>query len=233
MTTEELEIVDALRRYAKTQEAEAAQKSPLPPNSTRDLMARIRREEARQGAKKSRWLVTLQCLTVSAVTAIVFGVLMAYVSGKARLRAVMKDATEQLSGRVGSFAVQFEMASPQGIKGESPRAQDFYLDAAPTLSVDWDRQTFSIPLRAGGMISGTITPKTEAPGGAAREFDITASGTSKGESITATGQIVVMPNKPDVAPEFLQAKDVDWLKLNLTIRGNAREEQVYRVFGSP
>jgi hypothetical protein len=42
-----------------------------------------------------------------------------------------------------------------------------------------------------------------------------------------------MPNKPDDAPQFLRAKDVYWLKLNLTFRGKTREERVYRVFGSP
>jgi hypothetical protein len=215
MSSEESEIINALRHYAKVQEAEAAERAPLSPNSTRDLMARIRREEARQGAMESGWLVLLRSRTALAVTA---GLAVVVIS---------------LVVPLNSTTAQFAMVSPEGIKGETPKPPDFFLDTAPKIAVDWKHQTLRIPLKTGGKLSGTITPKPGVPGAAAREFEIAATGESNGESITATGKMVAMPNNPDDAPQFLRAKDVYWLKLNLALRGNTREEKVYRVFGSP
>ncbi|MBL9171405.1 MAG: hypothetical protein JNN07_26975 [Verrucomicrobiales bacterium] len=221
LTPEDLALIESLRSYAAHLEREAEEKVPLSPNFSEDVMARIRREEARGEAREESresalgWLVFLQSRTALAISA-----------------ALVVLALVVLIP-LGSSSAQFAMALPQGIKGEPPKAPDFYLDPAPKLSVDWKRLTFSIPLRAGGELSGTLAPISGATGGPAREFDLKAAGTSNGESVSATGRLVVMPNKPDETPPVLRVQDVYWLKLNLTLRGSAREEQIYRVFGSP
>lgn len=217
MTSEDLEIVRALRQFSQEQEALAEKMAPLSDFAARDLMARIGREEARRERKEPvlGWLVLLQSRRALAFST-----------------AVIVCALALLLPRSSSTA-DFAMALPQGIKGEGPKAPDYFLDEAPKLTVDWKNLTFRVPLKLGGQMSGVLTPKATTPGAAARQYEIQGSGNSHGESITATGQLVAMPIHRDNAPEFLKSQDVYWLQLNLTLRGTSREEHSYRVFGSP
>jgi hypothetical protein len=143
MTSQELELVEALRRYAKDQEAEASVSAPLSLNSTRAVMERIDREEARQEVDEGArtWFSIFQSRTALAMTAALAVI------------AVVLFAT------LSNSTVQFALALPQGIKGANPTDPDYFLDSTPRLSVDWKRQTASIPLRTGGKVSGTISPK--------------------------------------------------------------------------
>ncbi len=217
MTSEDSDIIRALRQYSQEQEALAEEMAPLSPFAGRHLMARIDREEARKERHEPAfyWLV-----------------LFLYRRALAFSAAVVICALTLLLPW-SSSTVQFAMALPQDIKGESPKSPDYFLAPEPSLTVDWKNLTFRIPLKPGGQISGTITPTPGTPGATARHYEIKASGNSQGESITATGQLVAMPLHPDNAPEFLRAKDVYWLKLNLTLRVTTHEEHSYRVFGSP
>ena len=118
-----------------------------------------------------------------------------------------------------------------GVTAEAGR----FVNAKVNISVNWRKQTVVIPLKAGGRLTGRFQPAQ--PGSISPVvplvFDVSATGDTDGQALTASGQLVIMPKDPDSHEKKLTAKAMLWARLNLKLQAGGKEEPLYRVFGTP
>lgn len=130
-----------------------------------------------------------------------------------------------------SKRVELAMALPP-LKAGTPTEAGTLIEPSVVVSVNWKKRTMQIPLKAGGELTGQFKPATNAPP-LPLAFDVTLTGTSAGQPVNGTGQLVVMPQDPSDRLDRFSTNALLWVKLDLKLRAGGQEEPLYRVFGTP
>ena len=122
------------------------------------------------------------------------------------------------------------------LKGGPPPDSGKLVDASVVVSVNWNRHTIRIPLKAGGDLTGQFNPARQPAGNVPAlplVFDVSVDGSAAGQPVIGTGQFIIMPGGIDGTIKQFSTNAILWARLDLRLRSGGQQEPLYRVFGTP